>query len=302
MDKEEARFVLRCFRPDGADAAGPDFEAALKLAVEDRELGEWLAHERARDADFSAALAILALPEGLREDILASLASEPGDMPQADAADAGLIAAMACVRPPEGLRKEILIAMSQSAGADSSSNEPKHSAGWWKFGVPLATAAGVALAFVMNQPGLPERPAIVQLGAVPVALVEASSIKQLESAAFSLDLQNPDHQTLFRFIHESGRVCPEGAMPRGLMEIPGIGCLELEIHGKRGSLLCFRRSENETIHLVVFRRDDVQGELPDADHPELEQKGDWSVARWEDDRRVFFMLGRTNLERLTEIF
>ncbi len=53
MDKEEARFILRCFRPDGADAENPDFAQALGWAAKDRELGEWLARERACDAGFA---------------------------------------------------------------------------------------------------------------------------------------------------------------------------------------------------------------------------------------------------------
>ena len=32
MDKEEARFILRCFRPDGADAGNPDFAEAVTAA------------------------------------------------------------------------------------------------------------------------------------------------------------------------------------------------------------------------------------------------------------------------------
>ncbi|MEI7928288.1 MAG: hypothetical protein WCH40_07030 [Verrucomicrobiales bacterium] len=53
MNKEQARFILHSFRPDGADAADSDFAQALHLAAEDRELGEWLARERARDAEVS---------------------------------------------------------------------------------------------------------------------------------------------------------------------------------------------------------------------------------------------------------
>lgn len=303
MDKEEARFVLRCFRPDGADASDPDFKEALQLAAEDRELGEWLAHERAQDAAFSAALGRLELPEGLREEILTGLAAERGDVPQADEADAAVIAALVGIRPPEGLRTEILSAMSRSAGNDPVEERvERRGGGWWKFGLPLAAAAGVALAFVMNQPGGVERPVQIHAGAVPVALVESTSIRTLESPSFSLDLQNPDHQTLFKHIRKSGRACPEGAMPRGLKEIPGIGCLELEIDGKKGALVCFRRGENDTVHLVVFRRDDVKGGLPDAENPALEQKGNWSVARWEDGGRVFFMLSKTTAEHLGEIF
>ena len=42
MDREQARFILRSFRPDGADSGNPDFEEALSVATVDGELGAWL--------------------------------------------------------------------------------------------------------------------------------------------------------------------------------------------------------------------------------------------------------------------
>ena len=54
MDKEQAKFILESFRPDGADAHDETFAAALQLAVEDRDLCEWLTHERSTDAKFAA--------------------------------------------------------------------------------------------------------------------------------------------------------------------------------------------------------------------------------------------------------
>ena len=76
MDKEQAKFILQSFRPDGADAQDPDFADALAVAAEDRELGEWLAEERAQDASFAAALASVEIPEALRENILGVLRGE----------------------------------------------------------------------------------------------------------------------------------------------------------------------------------------------------------------------------------
>ena len=78
MDKEQARFVLRSFRPDGADGSDRDFAEALALATADRELGEWLAAERAFDAEFARALASIELPENLRDEILQGLAASRG--------------------------------------------------------------------------------------------------------------------------------------------------------------------------------------------------------------------------------
>ena len=115
MDKEQARFILRSFRPDGADSSDADFAEALKLAMENRELGEWLAHERAFDAAFATALGSVQLPENLREDILACLAVERGDFPQADdSTDAEWIGILATVKPPPELRGRILAAMDRT--------------------------------------------------------------------------------------------------------------------------------------------------------------------------------------------
>ena len=117
MDKEQARFILRSFRPDGADGNDQDFAEALALAIEDRELGEWLAHERALDAAFASALNSVELPENLRQDIIGCLAGERNGFPQAkDAQDALWIGAIASIQAPPNLRDEILTAMSQDLG------------------------------------------------------------------------------------------------------------------------------------------------------------------------------------------
>ena len=114
MDKEQAKFILQSFRPDGADADDPQFAEALSLAVEDRELGEWLAQERATDAAFAALLSEVEIPEDLRESIITILTGgavngELGEM------DADMVGALSSLRAPEGLRDEILAAMEVSA-------------------------------------------------------------------------------------------------------------------------------------------------------------------------------------------
>ena len=95
--------------------------------------------------------------------------------------------------------------------------------------------------------------------------------------------------------------CP-GCLPPGLANVKGIGCRELVIDGKSGSLICFDERENGIVHLVIFRREDVCGELPHRDHPEFAQKGHWAVARWEDDRNVFILIGDTDLRKLAALF
>ena len=108
MDMERAKFILQSFRPDGEDADEPAFAEALGLAAKDRELGEWLAAERAQDAAFSAMLSDMKIPDDLRDaifDVLEGAGDHPAEF------DADFVGALASLRAPDGLRDQILGAM-----------------------------------------------------------------------------------------------------------------------------------------------------------------------------------------------
>lgn len=306
MNVHEAKFILKSFRPDGADAEAPEFAEALRVAAMDRELGEWLAVERAEDARFSQALAQAALPADLLEMISGCLAAERGEEPERDELDRTFAMALAGLAPPGGLREEILVVMRESA--------PR------RFGrrlaIPLAAAAGIVLAIVMTRPDsapgaapisaqggtVPVASGVVASQVVPVAHVEAAAIGALSSPDFTLDLKNPDQQALFRFIRENGRPCPAPCVPKGLREVPGIGCRNLVVDGKRGALICFRRGENDIVHLVIFRESDVACEDGGDGVPRIEQHGEWAVARWSEKGRVLLLMGNTDTQRLSELF
>ena len=318
MDKEEARFILRCFRPDGADAGNPDFAEALAWAAKDRELGDWLAHERSRDADFANALNAVTIPTALREEILAGLAIERGDMtPHPDAFDFSVMGAMASIQPPSGLRCEILAAMQRTAA-------PRRSWRWtWQWGAPVAAAAGIAFAFLASSQksadpvsdrklvtSPPEERRVANPpnptgGAIPISIgtVETGFINTFEDPGFTLDLKNPDHHALFEHLKDEKLPCPNACLPKGLKDIPGLGCRELKIDGKRGALVCFKQ-ENDVVHLVAFKRCDVKCRLPKKGEPDIGKHGKWSVARWADDEWVFVLMGEKNVDvkRLADLF
>ncbi len=71
MDNEEAKFILKAYRPSGADAADPTFTGALAQAKQDPALGKWLQSEQALDRIVSEKLKKISPPAGLRESILA---------------------------------------------------------------------------------------------------------------------------------------------------------------------------------------------------------------------------------------
>jgi hypothetical protein len=296
MDKAQAKFILRSFRPDGADGDDHDFAEALTLAIQDRELGEWLADERAMDAAFANALATVRIPETLREDILGCLAGERGDFPQAgDTRDAAMIGALASIQPPADLRGKILTAMESSKTVAF----PQRSK-WRRVALPLSAAAGVALAFFMTRKDATSS-AFANNGPLPVDVVQAGFIRAYESPLFSLDEKRDDHGELLEHLASRKLPCP-GCLPPGLVGVKSIGCRELVIDGKHGSLICFDERENGVVHLVIFRREDVCGDLPQRDHPTFAQKGHWTAARWSDDKNVFILIGATDLRKLASLF
>jgi hypothetical protein len=134
-----------------------------------------------------------------------------------------------------------------------------------------------------------------------VEVVQAGFIRTFESPLFSLDETRDDQQELVRHLESRKLPCP-GCLPPGLVGVKGIGCRELVIDGKRGSLVCYDEREAGIVHLVIFRREDVCGELPERDHPSFAQKGHWAAARWEDENHVFILIGATDVRKLAALF
>jgi hypothetical protein len=296
MDNEEARFILRSFRPDGADVNDPGFTAALKLAVENRELGEWLANERAFDAGFARVLGEVDLPETLRQDILACLAGEHGEFPQPEVPlDAALVAALASVQAPPRLRAAVITAMNRTLAP-----EPRKISVLRRAAIPLAAAAGIALAFFFTQPG-DQAAQVSRMSALPISAVQAGFLSTYESPSFQLDERRDDQQQLIRALKARQLPCP-GHLPTGLEGVDGIGCRELIIDGKRGSLVCFDLRGHGVVHMVIFLKRDVSCKLPSRKQPKFSQVKEWATARWSDGDKVFLILSRAEAKTLEELF
>lgn len=298
MDKERARFVLRSFRPDGADSDDVDFAEALCLATNDRELGEWLMRERAFDAEFAEALARVELPEGLREKVFLAMVQDSGGFPKADSTfDAAMISAMADVKIPDGLRENVIEAMERTAKVESGAF------GWKRVGIPLAAAAGIALAFLVVDGGQPVKTVAnaEPSNKIGIEAVQAGFIRLHESPIFSVDQVEGGMPHLISYFREKGLPCGGGYLPPGLEGVRSLGCRELVIDGKRGSLICFD-TEKGTVHLVIFRRSDVADVLPEMTQPVIEQSGDWAKACWRKDKYAFSLMAMSDKDSLAGFF
>lgn len=299
MDKEQATFVLQCFRADGSDARDPDFAEALAAAAEDRELGEWFARERALDAAFAEALANVAVPVSLRQGIDLALAAERGDFPQAgDDLDAAMIGSLASVQVPDALRHRVLTAMQRSASVLETSRTA-----WWKRpSLAWAAAAGIALALGLSLLRQPAGSDTLASGPVPISELERGVLHAYQSPLFKLEVKNSNQQVLVS--HLNAKSLPVShTLPAGLRGMESIGCRELNIDGKRGSMICFEADEAGVVHLVVFRRSDVAGDLPCVKRPDvIKMSENWASAHWADEQFAYLLVGHTGPETLTNLF
>jgi anti-sigma factor RsiW len=72
MHRDEAKYLLSAYRPDGQDAADPQFHDALELLKIDPELARWFAEERALDRALAAKFAAFPVPPQLKHQLLAA--------------------------------------------------------------------------------------------------------------------------------------------------------------------------------------------------------------------------------------
>lgn len=301
MDRERAKFILQSFRPDGADARDTAFKEALELAIEDRELGEWLASERSRDAAFASLLADVELPEGLREAIFDVLEGGTDDRPSEF--DAEFVWALSSIRAPQRLREEILGAMEveQKIVEIPRRHPVLRTLKWVSSSVALFAMMAVVFVFFFGAGGN------AVAGSTPRE-VEHSTIRMLESPFFALDLENDRPDALYNWLGMKGMPTPEG-IPAGLRDLKCVGCRVLEIGDAKSqaSLICYRKN-NKVIHLVMMKNDAVDSEkilgLEEARQlcRDCEQNQGWAMTRWTHDGYTYFMLSKMKAGELAEVF
>lgn len=299
MDKERAKFVLQSFRPDGADVGDADFAEALRFATSDRELGEWLMSERAFDAEFAEALARVDLPEGLRERVLLGMVQDGGDAPRIDMKkESEMISAMASINVPSDLRGRVLEAMEQTSKVEVI----ERNWSWTRFGIPLAAAASIALAFVILRQSPSDGEATVEVDKITTEAVEAGFVRTYESPIFSLDTHHHDAGVLMASLRKKGLPVADADLPQGLESLKGMGCRELLIDGKVGTLVCFDVGSG-VLHLVTFDRNDISDALPGVNTPEFSKDGEWVSATWGDEANAYTLMGRsTDVGELNRFF
>ena len=327
MDREQARFVLRSFRPDGADSRNSDFEEALAVAADDRELGEWLVVEREQDASVAANLKDLAIPPSLRSSILAALKADAAgnesgsgvsgeppmeNLPHQESSPADSLVSEA---PPEELKEQTLtvlkveVAGRPMAGA-ATGGQPAEEAALREQGWLKAAVAAVLLV----------------LGAFVAFELTASSFGSKEGQGETIPLRALEEQTIAEVVYQgifplqSGRLQEYQAWLRennapgfDLAELPGgisegkpVGCRMFMMGATRVSHLCFDK-DGSRVHLAVLG----SGNLDPEDLEKLRKargircrqcpNTGVSVASWQGKGQTYLLLGKLKEKELREL-
>lgn len=325
MDKQKAKFLLNSFRPDGADATLPEFADALRLAAEDRELGEWLAQERAADATFAQALNEVPIPDGLRDEILAVLEYDGGHN-EADAdLDSLFTDGMTAIAPPAGLREQILTAMELETNELKSVKDstPSESSVWrWLSvaGVAAAIAVGTFVSFnspettnagqiVASQVPSP----VINVGAIrPVAVHSAMTQMATKlKAAHEIDLKTDltcAHDAM-NYLSTKDHPVPS-KLPVGLESAKLVGARDMYLDsGQPISLLCFEKEGLGLVHLIVVDSADLSDadELTAMKSISLKscygcERTKFNIAHWREGDKAYMLLTKANKKDMVKLF
>jgi hypothetical protein len=327
MDREQARFVLRSFRPDGADSRDPDFEEALAVAADDRELGEWLAVEREQDASVAASLKNLTIPSNLRSSILAALkadaaGNESGSgAPVVDTTEnlsdqaSSPAGSLVFEGPPEELKEQTLTVLKveiagkpmavAAAGGQPAEEVSMREQGWLKAAVAaVLLVLGAFVAFELTsssfgpREGQGETIALRVLENEAIAEVVRQGIFPLQSGRLQ------EHQAWIRENNAPGFDLDE--LPEGILEGKPVGCRIFMMGAARISHLCFDK-DGSRVHLAVLGSENLDPE----DLEKLRKSGGTrcrqcsntgvSVASWQGKDQIYLLLGKLKEKELREL-
>jgi len=319
MDKEQAKFILQSFRPDGADAGNPNFTGALKLATEDRELGEWLAEERAEDGAFAKALCSLPIPEVLRDEILAVLESDGAR--HEDENDALFIGALASVKVPDNLKEQIMNSMEVELSVNL---EQSRIVKFPVFPMLGGLAAAAALVFstylVISSQESGSKDIVAQSSTGEVTNMLDSRSVQMEMGKV---LQVSMDEIGFEYTPRPGEGLKQVSswlsgnhhpmpvsIPQGLENAEIVGSKPVALTtGHKASLVTFRKADVGELHMIVLDAKTVEdlGRFDALDKVGMRRceacpVSEFMITRWRDSSNAYMLLSKARSVQIQEIF
>ncbi len=326
MDKKHAKFILQSFRPDGADVSGLDFQEALKLAAEDRELGEWLARERSHDVIFVEALESVDIPDTLRDEILVMMDYGDIEADMSSEMDALFAGAMMEQTPPEGLRDQILSAMEVERNGIEGTDAEKVIKFPTKWLNVAAIAAVALLGFTFIYPTFsgssdggqadlvsgdkelvnPDRKVTGVQSEVNMLSMKAGMVISVSN---EVDILSDSFVSVNTWLEEEGMPIAK-AVPEALISLDVKGGKKVTFdNGIEGSLILFNRENAEDYYLMLVDLSSVKNSDSLNNLSDVGLKKcfgcpvtHFNTASWKDESVAYFLLTKAEEQRMMEIF
>ncbi len=271
MNHEEAKFILRAYRPGGQDADDPQFAEALAHARRDPELARWLAEQAALDTAIGGKLQSLPVPADLKASILAGRkVIRPMPWWGRRLHPAAVAAALAVTFTTIGF-----LALREPA-------EPR--ADFQRFSQDLTDYLGKGYGL------LPKN-----------AHLATEDAGYFGSQVYRMNYRSPSLYDIRRWLAENGGH-GDFTSPGGLKHPLNLGCGVMEWRGRRITLIAFQTGRSlpqDKVHLAIINSADLP-DPPPRGTPRLDERGVWSTAAWNDGQFTYFLLAPGNPQTLAK--
>ena len=263
MNNDEAKFILRAYRPGGQDAADPQFAEALAQARRDPGMARWLAEETGLDAAIAKKLNSLPVPAHLKASILAGRKIVP-------------------LRPVPWWRRSLHPAATAAALA-----------------LTLATIGYLAL----HEPPEPKADFACfthditdylgkGYGVLPrhVQLVTTDA-SYFGAMTYRMNYRSPNLDDIRRWLAQNGGH-GDFISPDGLKKPLNLGCGVMDWRGKRITLIAFQTGRSlpqDKVHLVIINTSDLP-DAPTLGKPHFREGEDWTTAGWSDGPLTYLLM------------
>jgi len=263
MNNDEAKFILRAYRPGGPDAADPQFTEALAQARRDPDLARWLAEQTALDTAIGAQLQAVPVPADLKASILAGrnvvplpvtpwwrIRIHPAATAAALAVTFGLIGFLAMHEPPE-------------PKADLAS-----------FTRDLTDYLGKGYGVLPRH-----------------AHLATTQVNYFGAQSYRMNYRSPSLDDIRHWLKEHGGHA-EFTVPGALKKPLNLGCAVMDWRGHRVTLLAFqtgRALPQDKVHLVIINTADLP-DAPGRTQPRFAEGEDWTTAAWSDGPLTYLLM------------
>ncbi len=257
MNTEETKELLAAYRDDLALEDAPGMAEALHSLEADPELAAWFEQDRACDQHMKEALGSIPVPDGLKESILAQIAET------------------------ENNESDDLSAEEQPSNIVAF---PRRRAMWLTAAALFVIAASLVKYFAFPPP--------VQFPGNSFAAVATfrDHMAFFANSRFVLDHGTNDLENAKAWLAE--HQSPTYAQtPSAIVNYQGMGCKSFDWGEHKVSLICFKNSDDDIVHLFVMNKAALKDLQPASPLNEVLVQRELETGGWVDDEYVYMLVG-----------